>query len=62
VSLQAISIVHLDDWTFMAEVPKIASMVISRALEGGKDNHGSCSVTKALGGMRLSSLVELLTD
>ena len=65
VSLQAISLEHLDNWVFVAEVPKIAGMVISRAFEGdrsGKDNEGSASVTKALGGMRLSSLVELLTD
>ena len=64
VSLQAISVEHLDNWIFVAEVPEIASMVISRAFEGdrsGKDNEGSASVTKALGGMRLRSLVELLT-
>ena len=36
VSLQVISIVHLDDWIFVAEAPKIASMVISRALEDGQ--------------------------
>ena len=65
VSLQAVSAEHLDNWIFVADASKIASMVISKAVEGdqsGKEDQGSALVTKALGGMRLRSLVALLTD
>lgn len=64
VSMQAVSEEHLDNWVFLGEVPKIASAVVSTALggEGNDQRDGVSKITKVLGGMRLRSLIDLLTE
>ncbi|KAM0721985.1 hypothetical protein Q7P37_002911 [Cladosporium fusiforme] len=66
VSLQAISEEHLDNWIFIADVSKIADMVITRALKDEQPDHAERDpvslTTKLLCGMSVRSLMQILTE